>query len=459
MDHAIRDEHGWYIFDGNRQLTFEDFYSESVKRGSITLSNRPTASTLKSFPDSPLFLNINPESVAIFKNNQKFLSEMYVLIRERLPDPLSIKLGRKFDEYAEIILGLADSIGITPNLLSETEFLHLYWLSRNMKKVLDDSLPEFEKPKLTDYFYDLDEFKMLTITLAKYFCFKFSHIYPQHEETFLKNLLWFYFINLVNNPQYNIDSNMNFFHSTKEANILFQLSQTNLSSENSFSQYLQANIEQLFLIFANNFSKMGNPHLLLDSKKLTLIPTFRNQSQWIMKFLSSNVPNFENFIEFLKHVLYVKPKGTIEDFQKIFDKFVTENGLVITTQMVTPVGKMPPLDENLVNKIKFLFKKFSANGSVVYVMDFLFMTKETGIVPSILCNREVMILFFQQVIRRSIALGKKLPEIMDADNFYYANIEDFAKILLEAAERLIAQTLPLDSEEKLKILFNRTIRM
>lgn len=440
---------------GWRPVSFEEFI-ENTKSGQFSLG-APDA--LDGFESSQLFSSIKHETLSIIKNNNQFLEEMYLMIRERLPDPLSLKMGRNFNDFADTILLLAESLGLTPNLLSDQEFVQLYVLSRRMRRFLDSFGPEEDDPKLSDYLYDFNEFKMLVVTLAKYFCQKFGHIYKFYEETFLQNLLWFFFITLINDPQFNIDKKMYYFNQNKEENILFQLSRTNLSSIGSLDSYLHENLEHIFLIFANNFSKVGNPHLLLDIKKLLAVPDFKGQSAWISKYLRSNYLDFTTFIEFLKHVLYVKPKSSASDFKEVFDKFVVDNDLQENTFMISPPGKLPPLDEQIVYKIKYLFKKFSANGTVVYVMDFLFMAKETRIVPDIMTNRDVMTLFFQQSIRRSLSHGKKLSEIMEADNIYYVNIEDFAKLLLEAAERLVLDTLPLDVEEKLKILFGKTVRI
>ena len=447
------------LLENYKELNLETFYQycennfEEIK---IILNSQEKNYDIFKFSKTKLFRDINYESLLIFKNNNEFLKDMYAIVKENLVDPDNIKVDKNiFQVFIEKYNEFSKDIDIIPNLCSLKEIVLMVIDIKGMKLVLNENLI-LEKDGNFDIYLDFEEFKILILIFGKYMFFKFKNIYDYHEETYLQNLFWYLFLKLINNEKMQIDDGLKSFNKKINKNIFYQLNNTNIRPDHIFEQGILEKIEEIYLIFGNHFSNFGNPHLHLDIKKLTKMYLFQKHTKWIKSFVKTPKADFHTFIEILKHVIDLRKENI--NYESSLEKFIDDNKLENKIYLKNEFETIPPLSSNNWDCLQRLFVKYSINKEKIYIMDFYFMCKDYKIVPILYSNRELMIIVYQTNIRR---LKKKmdLDYIFKPLNFYYIDFEAFCFIILEFAYKFIENSLQMDPDQQLSILFNKIIRI
>ena len=414
------------------------------------------------FFKSEIYKQVNYECIFIVKDNLTFLQEIYSLAKDDMPDPERVLADpSEFNLFVEQNRKLALGLELIPNLCSLKEWLVLLLSVKKSQKLLQKNAKyedfTVENKKEIDQFLDFEEFKVFVLIFGKYMFFKYTHIYDYKEETYLQQLLWYMFLKAINNPEYDLDESQKVMNYKLEDNILVQLNKTKLRPDHLFEEGILDNLTELFLIFANNFSRVGNPHLLLDSNKLLRHVRFANDRHWISSYVNGHDSDFYTFLEILKRMVNLRKqsstyKSSIQDFLSSPD---FSHQFVVRSY----TKNLPFLDEKLLVKIKKLFSMYSTNDEHLQVMDFLFMCQHFNVIPQIFTNRQVMILFYYFNLMTSKSQIKKVHQIFEPENFYYIDFIDFIRILIEIADSLIGKTINMDQEQKIKILFSKYFRI
>ena len=452
-------------FTGKKYATLGRFIEKK------TLSENETELVLKKleknyqifeFFNSQEYEEVNYDCVFIIKENLTFLEEIYILIKENLCDPESVLAdASKFDAFVELNRKLALGLDLIPNLCSLKEWLVLLLSVRKSQKFLKKTakFEEFnvEGKEVADKILDFEEFKVFVLIFAKYMFFKYTHIYDYKEETYLQQLLWYMFLKAVNNPQYDLDESQKVMNYKLEDNILVQLNKTKLRPDHLFEEGILDNLDELFIIFANNFSRVGNPHLLLDSNKLLRHPRFRNDWHWITSYVNGHDSDFFTFLEILKRMINLRKQSST--YNNSINEFLGSPDFSRSFLIRSYTVNLPFLDEKLLVLIKRLFSMYSTNDEHLHVMDFLFMCQHFNVIPQIYTNRQVMILFYYFNLMNGKKQFKKVDKIFEPENFYYVDFIDFIRILIEISDSLIGKTLNMDQEQKLRILFKKYFRV
>lgn len=410
------------------------------------------------FLQSEEYAQINYDCVFIIKENLKFLEEIYYLLKESLPDPETVLAdASQFDEFVENSRNLALSLDLIPNLCTLKEWLILILDIRRQQLLIKESkIEEFGDSTIKqqpDRILDFEEFKILILVFAKFLFVKFSNIFPLLEETYLQQLLWYMFLKAVNNPRFSLDPSQKKLNYKLDSNVLAQLAQTKQRPDHLAESSLMAHLTDLFLIFANNFSRVGHPHLLLDSNKLLKHKRFSSDAAWITPCINSHDSDFQTFLEVLKRLLHLQtdtPKISSE-----LTQFLNNKDFSHSFKIRAYVEDLPYLQESLLVSIKRLFGKYSTDDEHLHVMDFLFLCQHSEVIPSIFTNRQVMTLFYYFNLRTAQNSSLGLKDVFLADNFYYVDFIDFIRLLIEIANALIGGTIKISNEDKLKMLFKR----
>jgi hypothetical protein len=244
-----------------------------------------------------------------------------------------------------------------------------------------------------------------------------------------------------------------------DENIFFKLSKVDLRSDKALEADIVDNMELLFLVFANNFATVGNPQLLLDSKALLRAEPFKQHAHWIKSFLETtpSKADFAVFLEVLIKVVSIRSRSASKESQ--FRRFVEDHSYNLTVQLATNYPTIPKLREELSRKIKRLFSKFAVDKDSLFVMDFMFLCKEFGIVPTQYTNKQAMTLFFQASLRDLLPRLRKREDLTDPQRFLYVSQEVFVRLLVEVAENFLGGALQLDFEGKLDLLFSKVVRI
>lgn len=414
------------------------------------------------FFQSREYQEVNYDCVFIIKENLTFLEEMYQLVRTDLPDPeIVLADAGEFNSFVERNRRVALSLDLIPNLCSLKEWLVLVLSVRRSQKMLQRNakFDEFtlEGKSQVDRTLDFEEFKVLILVFGKYLFFKYTHIYDYKEETYLQQLLWYMFLKAVNNPQFDLDESQKVMNYKLGDNILVQLNKTRLRPDHLFEEGILDNLTELFLIFANNFSRVGNPHLLLDSNKLLRHPRFRGDSHWIMSYVNGHDSDFFTFLEILKRMINLRKESST--YNKSINDFLGSPEFSMAFTIRSYRANLPFLEEKLLVRFKRLFSMYSTNDEHLHVMDFLFMCQHFNVVPQIFTNRQVMIIFYYFNLMNGRSQFKKVEKIFDPENFYYVDFIDFIRMLIEISDALIGKTITMDHEQKLKILFKKYFRV
>ena len=414
------------------------------------------------FFNSKTYNSINYDSIFIIKENLNFLEEIYDLVRQDLPDPETLLADpSQFNKFVESSRKLALGLELIPNLCSLKEWLVLVLDIRRSQKILQQTMKytdwTLEGKEEPDRILDFEEFKILVMLFGKYMFQKFTHIYDYHEETYLQQLLWYMFLKAINNPSYDLDESQKMMNYKLKDNILAQLSKTRLRPDHLFEEGLHENITNLFMIFANNFSRVGNPHLLLDSNKLLKHPKFSKDWHWITAYVNGHDSDYFTFLEVLKRMLNLRKQSA--SYHTSINDFLNAPEFNHKFQIHNYTEHLPYLEESLLLKIKRLFGSYSTNDEHLHVMDFLFMCQHFNVVPQIFTNRQVMIIFYYFNLCSGQKAFDKIQKIFDPEFFYYIDFIDFIRILIEISDALIGQTIQIDSEQKLVMLFKKFFRV
>lgn len=408
------------------------------------------------FIKTDLFRDINYESLLIFKNNNEFLKDMYNIVKENLLDPDNLKRDKELmqifvDKYKEF----SNDVELIPNLCSLKEILILIIEIKGMKLILNENLILEQNGDL-EINLDFEEFKIMILIFGKYMYFKFQNIYNYHEETYLQNLFWYLFLKLINNDKMEIDDDLKSFNKKIDKNIFYQLNNIKIRPDHVFEEGILEKIEEIFLIFGNHFSNFGNPYLNLDIRKLKKTPLFQKNIKWIKSLIKIPKPDFQTFLQILKSIIDLSKQNST--YESSLKKFVDENKLKNNIFLKTDFESIPPLSSSNWDSLQRLFIKYSVNKKKIYIMDFYFMCKEYKIVPILYSNRQLMVIFYQCNIRK-LKKSLKLDFIFDPLNFYYLDFESFCFIFLEFAYEFIENSLTMDPDQQLTILFNKIIRI
>jgi hypothetical protein len=452
-------------FTGKKYATLGRFIEKNL------ISENETEETLRKlhknfqifdFFKSKEYQEVNYDCVFIIKENLTFLEEIYSLIKVNLPDPETVLAdASQFNSFVEENRKLALGLDLIPNLCSLKEWLVLLLSVRRSQKILQRNakFEEFtiEGKEETDKILDFEEFKVLVLIFGKYMYFKYTHIYDYKEETYLQQLLWYMFLKAVNNPEYDLDESQKVMNYKLEDNILVQLNKTKLRPDHLFEEGILDNLLELFLIFANNFSRVGNPHLLLDSNKLLRHPRFQNDWHWITSYVNGHDSDFFTFLEILKRMINLRKQSST--YTTSINDFLGSPDFSRKFSIRSYTQNLPFLEEKLLVKIKRLFSMYSTNDEHLHVMDFLFMCQHFNVVPQIYTNRQIMIIFYYFNISNGKRQFRKVEKIFDAENFYYVDFIDFIRMLIEISDALIGKTIIMDQEQKLKILFKKYFRV
>ena len=401
------------------------------------------------------FGRINNESIVIVRNNQEFLKELYDTFAKDLVDPADLASHpEKINAFVEGFAKVGYETDLLPNLINLKELLLLVvyvkrYRDLNIRERHDDS----------DQVFTFDEFKTLVVILNKYLLFKYRSVFDLHEETYLSNLLWYLFLGMVNNESLNVDPQMKVYNQKGDDNIFFKLNKVDWRSSSELEAGIVGNLELLYLLFANNFSSVGNPQLTIDAKSFAKAKGFEQHSEWIKSYLQTSVGKggFNDFLDIVAKVVSIRRDNSSKESE--FNRFLQQNAFDLNTQLQTNYTHIPTLREELGRKVKRLFAKYAIEGGGMYVMDFVFFAKEFGIVPGQYTNKQIMILFYQMVIRESLKKFKRRRDIFAASNLFYASQDLFVKLLVEVSENFIGGAIRLDFEEKLEVLFAKVIRV
>lgn len=447
-------------FQGKTYATMSRFIEKQLitpEQTHIVLKQMQKDYDIFAFLRSEAYFNINYECVFIIKENLKFLEEIYGLLREHLPDPERVLADPlEFDRFVETSRGLALNLELIPNLCTLKEWLVLILDIRRQQKILEESQVEdfnLKGKQTPDKILDFEEFKILVLLFAKFLFVKFSNLFPLLEETYLQQLLWYMFLKAVNNPKFGLDGSQKKLNYKLENNVLSQLAQTRQRPDHLAEEGLREHLTTLFLLFANNFSRVGHPHLLLDSNKLLRHPRFARDAGWIAACVNSHDSDFKTFLEVLKRLLNLA-KGS-EEYRVEISDFLKHDGFTHTFRIRSYVDDLPFLDEKLLVKIKRSFGKYSTDDEHLHVMDFLFLCQHSQIVPSIFTNRQIMTLFYYFNLRSAQREGLAIAQVFHPDHFYYVDFIDFIRLLIEISNALIGGTIKISNEDKLKMLFKR----
>jgi hypothetical protein len=414
------------------------------------------------FFKSKQYKDVNYDCIFIIKDNLTFLEEIYSLVRESFPDPERVLADpTEFNLFVEQNRKLALNLELIPNLCSLKEWLVLLMSVKRSQKLLENNakFEDFtvEGKKHADKVLDFEEFKVFVLIFGKYMFYKYTHIYDYKEETYLQQLLWYMFLKAINNPEYDLDESQKVMNYKLEDNILVQLNKTKLRPDHLFEEGILDNLNELFLIFANNFSRVGNPHLLLDSNKLLRHPRFQDDWHWITSYVNGHDSDFFTFLEILKRMINLRKKSS--SYNASINDFLNSDDFSKKFVIRSYTNNLPFLDEKLLIKIKKLFSMYSTNDEHLQIMDFMFMCQHFNVIPQIYSNRQVMIIFYYYNLMSGKQQIKKVQKIFEPENFYYIDFIDFIRILIEISDSLIGKTIKMDHEQKIKILFKKYFRI
>lgn len=449
------------ITSQNDTFTFSEFINYEIQNKinlNVIFENLCSNFIVFDFIFSEGFHKISNESIVFIRDNQDFLQELYEAFKSQLKNPVDlINNPSNFDSFVNGMFRFGLTTELLPNLANLKEFLLLSIYIRryralNTNKTMGSTFEQ--SPDLT-----FEEFKTFLLLFNKFMCFKYKKFYDFHEETYLSHLFWYLFLKMVNNEFLNVDQKMKTHNSRIDENIFFQLNKVDLDMDKELSEGIMQNLELLFLLFGNHFSSVGNPHLLMDNKSLLKAKGFQLHAQWLKSYISNlgSKGDFTSFLEILTKVILVRKEGLKKEDE--FKKFVQDNSYNLDVRMQTRDEEVPKLREDLGRKVKLLFSKYSVDRNIMYVMDFVFMTKDFMIVPNQYTNKQIMIIFYQANIRELTKKYKKKEDIFAAKNFYYIGMNAFVKLLVEIADNFVKGAIHLDFEEKLELLFSKIIRV
>lgn len=443
------------------QLTYEEFldYEESRKIDMVSVyKSLCVENPIFGFIFSDGFHRINHESIVIVRNNQSFLQQLYEAFSAIFLDPIDLTWRPgNFSKFADGFARFAYSLDLAPNLVSLKDLLLLVVYVKRYRELnaKEAKLETQEQARI----FTFEEFKTLLVILNKYLQFKYTEIYNLHEETYFSNLLWYLLLKASNNDELDFDKRTRVYNDRAEENIFFQLNKIDLRADHELEVGIMTNLELLFLVFANNYAIVGNPQLTLDSKALFKSPFFKSHSEWIGSYLENKVGkgDFNDFLDVLSKAISVRKQGITKEAE--FTKFVQDHSNSLQTQLATNYKQLPKLNENILRKVKRLFSRFAVDDSSLYVMDFLFLCKEYGVVPNQYTNKQIMTLFYQANIRELIERKSKRADVLNPKVFCYVNLNTFLKLLAEISENFLGGALQLDFDGKVELLFSKVIRV
>lgn len=404
------------------------------------------------------FHQINHESIVIVRNNQAFLQQLYDAFSTDFLDPIDLAWRpSNFSKFADGFARFSFSLELSPNLISLKDFLLLVVYVKRYRE-LNAKEAKAETPEQAKIF-TFEEFKTMLVILNKYLQFKYRDIYNLQEETYFSNLLWYLLLKASNNDELDFDKRTRVFNDRAAENIFFQLNKIDLRPDKELEDGIMINLELLYLVFANNYAIVGNPQLVLDPKALFKSPFFKLHSDWISNYLENNVRkgDFNDFLDVLSKAISVRKQGITKEAE--FTKFIQEHSSTLQVQLATNYEQLPKLKEETLRKVNRLFSRFAVENSFVYVMDFLFMCKEFGIVPNQYTNKQILTLFYQANIRELNGPRKRRANVLNPKLLCYVNLSTFLKLLAEVSENFLGGALQMDFGGKLELLFSKVIRV
>ena len=408
------------------------------------------------FRESKQFNEHNYESSIILKNNKEFVKELYNMLDQQLSDPeIILEDFNNFQSFADCYARIGLDLGLLPRLFTLKEFLLLVLEVKGLRASLTKTNMNIKKD--FDKFLDLEELKVLVLLFAKFAVFKYGEETEASEEAFLQDLLWLLFLQLVNNPEFNVDDSLKAYNHKRETNLFYKLESSQVRPQHQFEETIIPQLEELFIVFANHFSKLQNPHLVLDIKKLCNVQPFKSHSVWIKKFVNSPSSDFSTFIQVLKYVLDQSQNGL--SYQRELDLLLEELNRDLPLKMGTNYLELPTLDFEIVNQCKKLFKKYAFDKEFVYAREFFFFCKNSDIIPLVFSNKETLILFYQCNIRKLVRFCDSLSDFFNEKNFYYISLDDFVRLLLEIAFKFVEGMVATDANTQLKVLFKKVIKI
>lgn len=447
--------------DKHDEITYEQF-DTFCKDGTVNTDTLYRAVkkdfNVFEYSELPDFDSFDTEATTIIKNNNKFLKELLNLGKPMLLNVNKAKAGNA--ELTEVLGGyskFSTEMELVPNLISLKEFMVIVLLAKERSEMgahnFTVTLAGDTKKKAMGF----SELKVLVLLLAKYLYLKFRHVYNYQEETFIQHLLWYLFLKVVNNPKMNMDDTLKSYNSKMENNIIYHLSSTMLRPSHLFEEEVIQRLEELFVVFNCHFSKLGNPHINLDIKKLVALPSMQAHKAWITAYAKGPQSDFRTFIEILRHIVSFQPSSLT--YESAIKKFISSLRKKKDFRMQTEFKDLPVIEADVIAKARRLFAKYSHDGTYMYVNDFYFMCKDNEIVPILYSNKEVIALFYQCSIRKLVRFCKTLNEVFDEQNFYYITIDDFVRLLIEFTSRFVKVGVPMDLNSALSMFFKKLIRL